>query len=112
MANIILHKVDHSFHNDCNEDDALRTLVCSSNSINIESLYPPLNSSLNRSLHLKHNNLFNFSLLIRNDMSVGVLQTLYSRAQDDYLQCSLSCRSNVAFPDYGEYKNCFPKSRI
>lgn len=45
MANIVLYELDHSFNNDSNEDDVLKTLVCSSNSINIESLYPPLNSS-------------------------------------------------------------------
>ena len=48
MANIILYKLDHSFNNDCNEDDVLKTLVCSSNSINVESLCPPLNSSFTK----------------------------------------------------------------
>jgi len=48
MANIILYKLDHSFNNDCNEDDVPKTVVCSSNSVNIESLYPPLNSSFTK----------------------------------------------------------------
>lgn len=44
MANIILYKLDHSFNSDCNEDDVLKAIVCSSNSINTGSLYPLLNS--------------------------------------------------------------------
>lgn len=44
MANIILYKLDHSFNSDCNEDDVLKAIVCSSNSVNTGSLYPPLNS--------------------------------------------------------------------
>lgn len=38
VANIILYKLDHSFNSDHNEDDVLKTLVCSSNIINIGSL--------------------------------------------------------------------------
>lgn len=44
MANIILYKLDHSFNSDCNEDDVLKAIVCSSNSVNTGSLYSLLNS--------------------------------------------------------------------
>lgn len=90
-ANIILYKLDHSFNNDCNGDDVLKALVCSSNSIDIESLCPPLNSSFTKqNLHLRPKDFFNCVVLIRNDALVGVLQMLCSWPQEGYLQHNMS----------------------